>query len=140
MRTTKEEMKHSLIFGIQNTTPKVISPENSWVHLVGLKFFDLEQFLSAHPGGVLTYDEPGLYDEKYGYWLGDDPFETSTKSHYPLLMVLFGFFLMAHFHFQYFRHHQRDPAENQWHQRLTAFNLEDRIREIRKEDAPYRYP
>ena len=69
-------MKYHLLDGLRSTTPGVIELTNSWHHLVGIKYYDLEHIYSNPPGSHLTYETPELYDSKYGYWLGDDPFET----------------------------------------------------------------
>ena len=50
-------------------------------------------------------------------------------------MAIIGFvhFLQAHFRFD-----KRKTAEVFYHQRLTAFQIEDEIRKIREEDAQFR--
>ena len=87
---------------------------------------------SSYAGGHTWEHEPNIHNEPYGYELGDDPFENQGQLDYPALII---FFAIATFTFcmeAHFRYDRRKLGEVFYHQRLTANQLEDEIKELRK--------
>mmetsp|Transcript_41175 Transcript_41175/g.30278 ORF Transcript_41175/g.30278 Transcript_41175/m.30278 type:complete len:94 (-) Transcript_41175:36-317(-) len=78
-------------------------------------------------------EEHNTHDEPYGYELGDDPFEAQGQGDYPMILLFFATVGIAHYLHAHFRFDNRKVAETFYHQRLTAFQIEDEIRKIRKE-------
>ena len=72
-----------------------------------------------------------MHDEPYGYEFGDDPFHT-TSDEYPWLLIFVGGIGLIHFTHAHFKFDRRKVGEVLYHQRLTAFQIEDNIKELRK--------
>ena len=84
----------------------------------------------------MTFEEdPKVHDEPYGYEVGDDPFEEQGAGDYPWLLLFIAFITFAHFSNAHFRFDNRKTGEVLYHQRLTAFQIEDEIRNIRLQAA-----
>ena len=139
INTTAEEKKFMILNGLESTAPLVPVFRNKYRHLNDKSIFHHEHPFSGYEDGHGIEEEHGLFDEPYGYELGDDPFDTSGKTHYPLLLIALGFFALAHFSFAHFRFDGRKQGEAMWHQKLTANYIEDEIRAIREEDAAVRH-
>lgn len=87
---------------------------------------------SSYAGGHDWEDEANIHDIPYGYELGDDPFENQGQLDYPYLILFFAIVGFTHFCHAHFRFDRRKIGEVFYHQRLTANQLEDEIRELRK--------
>lgn len=87
---------------------------------------------SSYAGGHDWEDEANIHDIPYGYELGDDPFENQGQLDYPYLILFFAIVIFTHFCHAHFRFDRRKIGEVFYHQRLTANQLEDEIRELRK--------
>lgn len=87
---------------------------------------------SSYPGGHDWEDEPRIHNEPYGYELGDDPFDNQGQADYPYLILFIAIAGFTHFCHAHFRFDRRKQGEVFYHQRLTAFQIEDEIRELRK--------
>ena len=84
-----------------------------------------------------TFEEdPKVHDEPYGYEIGDDPFEEQGQGEYPYLLLFVAVISFAHFCHAHFRFDRRKTGEVLYHQRLTAFQIEDEIRRIRLQGVP----
>ena len=84
----------------------------------------------------MTFEEdPKIHNEPYGYELGDDPFEEQGQGDYPWLLLFVGIISFVHFTHAHFRFDRRKQGEVLYHQRLTAFQIEDEIRKIRLQAA-----
>ena len=140
LSTSKADMKYFALNGLTSHKPFLLVSHQWYAHLHNKPLYDHAFPFSGYPDFHNIEDEAGLFDEPYGYEYGDDPFETTGKTHYYLLLVSFGMFSLAHFFFSHFRFDNRNQAEVMFHQRLTADNIEERIRKIRIEDAPIRFP
>ena len=114
------------------TTPNVHYVDNPNKHMNDLNLTHSEHIISSHIGGNLSWDEPMHHDEPYGYEREDDPFEPHGKLDAPFLYLLLGTLLFVHFNYTAFRP-QFNIAEREMHQRITMNQIEDGIRELRKE-------
>ena len=74
----------------------------------------------------------GIYDEPYGYELGDDPFDPQGQADYPFLILYVAGVCFVHFIHSSMKFDRRKVGEVLYHQRLTAFQLEDEIKRLRK--------
>ena len=77
-------------------------------------------------------NEANTHDEPYGYELGDDPFETHGHGDLPYLYLFFGIVAFTHTVLFHFRFDKRKTGEVYYHQRLTAFQLEDELVKMRR--------
>ena len=80
----------------------------------------------------MIVNEPNTHDEPYGYELGDDPFDGHGHGDWPFMMLYFGitaFVTTLAFHFRF---DKRKTSEVFYHQRLTAFQIEDELVALRR--------
>ena len=91
-----------------------------------------QHIFSAYAGGHSFEEEHNVHDKPYGYELGDDPFEAQGQADYPWLLIFVGIVSFVHFSHAHFRFDRRKIGEVFYHQRLTAFMLEDEIKANRK--------
>ena len=118
--------------GLKSTRPYTVEVTNLDKHMADIGFFHVEQVLSSHPGGHLSYEEEFTHDEPYGYEIWDDPFDPTGKLTFPLLLFVFGTIFFIHFNFVHFNFLRAKKSEIWMHQRLTAGMLEDKIRHYRE--------
>ncbi len=124
-----------VLSGMKGTNPGTAALENPFRHHNDKGLLHHDHCFSGYPYSHTFEEEHSVHDESYGYENGDDPFEPYGKGDYPYLIIFFmiiGFFHLNWAHFQ-FTH--RKTGEVLYHQRLTAFQLEDEIRKIREEEA-----
>ena len=124
--------KRFLFFsGMKATAPYTITVENPYRHQNDLPLINHGHYFSAHHGSLTFEEDPKVHDEPYGYELGDDPFEEQGQGDYPWLILFAGIITFVHFCHAHFRFDRRKTGEVLYHQRLTAFQIEDEIRKIR---------
>lgn len=87
---------------------------------------------SGYPDGHTWEEEGNIHDLPYGYELGDDPFEPQGMGDYPYLLIFVGIISFCHFTHSHFRFDRRKIGEVLYHQRLTAFQIEDEIKARRR--------
>lgn len=133
-----QNRKTMVLTGMKASTPYILEIKNDYKHLNGLPFFHHQQFVSQHHGGVLYEDEKNTHDLPFGYEIGDDPFDPQGKADYPIFLIVIAAFVFIHFNWGHFRFDDRKVGEVLYHQRLTAFQIEDEIKRIREEDHPIR--
>ena len=97
-----------------------------------LTFFSHQHIFSSYAGGHSFEEEANTHDLPFGYELGDDPFEAQGQGDYPWLLIFVGIISFTHFCHAHFRFDRRKVGEVLYHQRLTAFQLEDAIKANRK--------
>ena len=100
--------------------------------LTFIVFNSHEYIFSPYSHAKLIVDEPNTHDEPYGYEFGDDPFDTHGHGEMPyLMMFVFAttFTTVVAFHFRF---DNRKTAEALYHQRLTAFQIEDEMVALRR--------
>ena len=128
--------KRFLVFnGLKGTAPATLVVENPYRHHNDLPLLHHGHVFSAYAGAMTFEEDPKLHDEPYGYELGDDPFEEQGAGDYPWLLLFVGIICFVHFSHAHFRFDRRKIGEVLYHQRLTAFQIEDEIRKIRLEAA-----
>ena len=93
--------------------------------------FHHEYIFSPYSHANLIVNEPNTHDEPYGYEHGDDPFDTHGHGDWPYLMIYFGTVAFMTVSLAHFRFDNRKTSEVYYHQRLTAFQLEDEILALR---------
>ncbi len=91
-----------------------------------------EYIFSPYSHANLIVNEPNTHDEPYGYELGDDPFETHGHGDLPYTIVWAGIFIFSITYIGFFHFDNRRMSEVLYHQRLTAFQLEDEIKSLRR--------
>ena len=77
-------------------------------------------------------DEPNTHDEPYGYEFGDDPFDPHGHGDLPFIMLWAGATMFTSLLFYNFRFDNRKYSEVLYHQRLTAFQIEDELVKMRR--------
>ena len=87
---------------------------------------------NCYAGSATWEEEARIHDMPYGYEVGDDPFEPTGQGDYPWLLIFVGCVAFVHFSHAHFYFHKRHIGEVLYHQRLTAFQIEDEIRARRK--------
>lgn len=87
---------------------------------------------SSYSHGHTFEEEHNVHDKPYGYELGDDPFEPQGQAEYPYMLLFIAGVSFVHLAHCHFRFDKRKVGEVLYHQRLTAFQLEDAIKEARK--------
>lgn len=100
--------------------------------MVLINYFSHVHIFSSYAGGHTWEHEPNIHTEPYGYELGDDPFETQGQLDYPYMILFFAIISFTFFCQANLRYDRRKLGEVFYHQRLTANQLEDEIRELRK--------
>jgi hypothetical protein len=91
-----------------------------------------QHIFTSYSHGHTWEEEHNIHDEPYGYELGDDPFEPQGQGDYAYLLLLVGGIAFVHFTHAHFKFDRRKIGEVLYHQRLTAFQLEDEIKARRK--------
>lgn len=91
-----------------------------------------EYIFSPYAHAKLIVDEPNTHDEPFGYELGDDPFDTHGHGDMPYLMLMTGIMTFTSVWAFHFRFDKRKTSEVFYHQRLTAFQLEDELIALRR--------
>ena len=124
--------KRTLFFdGLKGTAPTTIVLENPYRHHNDLPLLHHGHVFSGYAFAQTFEEDPKLHDEPYGYELGDDPFEEQGQGDYPWLIVFASVIVFVHFCHAHFRFDRRKVGEVLYHQRLTAFQIEDEIRKMR---------
>ena len=89
--------------GLHSVTPALLVDVNPYQHMNNKPVWHNCYHFSGYRHFHDIPDEPGLFDEPYGYEHGDDPFDNSGKVAYPLLILTFGMIALAHFMHAHFR-------------------------------------
>ena len=131
--TSKEETKFMVLNGLMSTTPLRVKWSNPYAHLNDKPLYHYEHTVSGYEGGHSVHHDHGLYDEPYGYEFGDDPFETTGKMDYPLLLIFFAMVIFVNCTVWIFRFDKINAGHMLYHQKLVADELESKIRELRRE-------
>ena len=97
--------------GLKSIEPKFHIVDNPFQHLNDKSLLHNAYAFSGYPYFHDIPDEAGLYDEPYGYETGDDPFETTGKASYVLLLVTFGFVFLAHCSNAFFSFNNRKTGQ-----------------------------
>ena len=98
-------------------------------------FFSHQHPFSGYAFAMTFEEDPKVHNEPYGYELGDDPFEEQGQGDYPWMLLFAGIIVFTHFCHAHFRFDRRKTGEVFYHQRLTAFQIEDEIRKMRVKAA-----
>ena len=91
-----------------------------------------EYTASPYAHAKLIVDEPNTHDEPFGYEIGDDPYDTMGHGDLPLMYLFCGIILFCHVVSAHFRFDNRKFSEVLYHQRLTAFQIQDEILKLRR--------
>ena len=94
--------------------------------------FSHEYIFSPYSHANLIVDEPNTHDEPYGYEIGDDPFDAHGHGDYPFMVIFAGIITFCTTIAFHFRFDNRKLSEVLYHQRLTAFEIEDEIAKLRR--------
>ena len=102
-------------------------------HLVKVPMWHYDTYFSGASGISRICDDPYVHPESYGYVHGEDPFNPKGETNSIEIIVLL---LVAAYLF--FEHNSMKAdmvklGEIFYHQRLTAFMIEDEIRRLRLE-------
>jgi len=108
------------------------SKKNTSIFILILTLSSHQHIFSSYSHGHSWEEEHNIHDKPYGYELGDDPFEPQGQADYPYLILFCGIYAFVHFSHCHFRFDKRKTAEVFYHQRLTAFQIEDLIKAARK--------
>ncbi|MFN9979082.1 MAG: hypothetical protein ACK53Y_04170, partial [bacterium] len=130
---TKEGSDKRFLFfnGLKATAPATIVVENPYRHHNDLPLINHGHYFSGYAFAMTFEEDPKVHDEPYGYELGDDPFEEQGQGDYPWMLLFAGIICFTHFCHAHFRFDRRKTGEVLYHQRLMAFQIEDKIREMR---------
>jgi hypothetical protein len=94
--------------------------------------FSNQIIFTSYSHGHDFEEEVGIHDEPYGYEVGDDPFDPQGHGDYPYMILYVAAVSFAHFMYSHMRFDRRKIGEVLYHQRLTAFQLEDEIKRLRR--------
>jgi hypothetical protein len=89
-------------------------------------------FSGGYSHAATWEEETHAHDEPYGYEYGDDPFDPQGQADYPYMLLFWGIIGLIHFTHSHFKFDRRKIGEVLYHQRLTAFQIEDQIKALRK--------
>ena len=95
-------------------------------------FYSHEYIFSPYSHAQLIVNEPHTHDEPFGYALGDDPFDSHGHGDMPFLMLFMGTIAFTSVAAYHFRFDKRKISEVLYHQRLTAFQIEDELVSMRR--------
>lgn len=94
--------------------------------------FSHHMTFTSYSHGHQWHEEHNIHDLPYGYEIHDDPFEPQGQGDYPYLLIFCGVIGFCHFAHSHFKFDRRKIGEVLYHQRLTAFQIEDEIKARRK--------
>mmetsp|Transcript_8386 Transcript_8386/g.14019 ORF Transcript_8386/g.14019 Transcript_8386/m.14019 type:complete len:155 (-) Transcript_8386:65-529(-) len=118
--------------GLRGTQNATVALDNPFAHLNGLPMLHHEYIFSPYAHANLIVNEPNAHDEPYGYINGDDPFDTHGHGDMPFLVLFVGILFFTTTLQNHFRFDNRKNSEVYYHQRLTAFQIEDEIEKLRE--------